>query len=308
MAESNDNHACNLGVKDRYFIPLVPSYVRPNVLKSVMPFTEWIGFNLFELRSSKFYPIAKKKGIRDTFEIDDQKRIFVTSTGKDERLIPFYNEHDGISQFRSDITDFDVDMAMGPDWFVYEDSPPYERNKNIARAMELNESCIDLENVIPNVHGTNLQEVKCFIEPFKQRGKRLFIMAGRGRLINFGNRKKSQRNFSSLTSTVVECEKIQLIVTGCNSPKQQENLPHVSGFAGLGWLIQARNRRLIMGKTYRRISDEDFFCNDSDCCSSLSKEELAKTEHEPQRAIHNLKRINNSLGVRCGYCQCSLVS
>jgi hypothetical protein len=309
MTEDNLNDQMNYPSKEnRYFIPIVPVHIKPEVLKNIMPYTNWIGFNLFDLRGSKFYDAVKRKGIRDTFEIDDGKRIFLASTGKDEKLVPFYDNQDGIEQFRADVKDFDADMVMGPDWFVYEDQLPEDRRKNIAKAIELNKECIDLENVVPNIHGTNFQEIRSFIESFKEHGKRLFVMAGRGRLINLGNRKKSQNRFSSLTSTIVTYEKIRLIVTGCNSPKLQENLPAVSAFAGLGWLIQARNRRLIMGKTYRRIFDPGFFCDDFSCCASLSKEELARKEKESARAIHNLKRIVQSLTARPAFWQYSLVS
>jgi hypothetical protein len=309
MCENNPNKQSNsLDVKDRYFIPLVPPHIRPNVLKSIMPHTDWIGFNLFDLRGSKFYAIAQKRGIKTAFGIGEDKKIFLTSTGKDEKLIPFYNRQNGIDQFRSDVINFDVDMAMGPDWFVYEDQPPNERKKNIRRSIELNEKCVDLENVIPNIHGTTFQETKAFIKTFKGQGKTLFVMAGRGRLINLGNRKRSQRSFSSLTSTIVRCEEIRLIITGCSSPKLHNDMPDVSGFVGLGWLIQARNRRLIMDRTYRRIFDPHFFCHDSSCCASLSKEELAKPDHEPNRAIHNLRRIIHSLTTRPKFWQCNLVN
>jgi hypothetical protein len=297
-----------LDAKDRFFIPLIPAHIRPGVLKGIMPHTNWIGLNLFDLRRSRFYAAAKKKGIRPAFGIDEDKRIFLTSTGKDEELIPFYDEHNGIDQFRSDVIDFDIDAAMGPDWFVYEDQPPNERRKSIEKAIEFNERCIDLENVIPNIHGTTFQEIETFVKPFKEQGKTLFVMAGRGRLINLGNRKESQRSFSSLTSTITRCENIRLIITGCSSPKLQEGMPDVSGFVGLGWLIQARNRRLILDKTYTRLSDPLFFCRDSNCCASLSKEELAKPDHEPKRAIHNLRRIVNSLTTRPKFCQESLVN
>lgn len=308
FGNSLSKQGSSLDKKDRYFIPLVPPYVNPSVLKGVMPYTTWIGLNLFDMRDSKFYAAAKRNGIKAAFGIDEDKRIFLTSTGRDENLIPFYDEQNGIDQFISDVTDFDVDIAMGPDWFVYEDQPSNERRKNIAKAIELNEKCIDLENFVPNIHGTTFQEIETFIKPFKQQGKTLFVMAGRGRLINLGNRKRSQKSFSFLTSTIIRCEDIRLIVTGCSSPKLQEDMPGVSGFVGLGWLIQARNRRLIMGKTFTRISDPRFFCHDSSCCASISKEELAKPERESNRAIHNLKRIIDSLMTPPEFCQYSLVN
>jgi hypothetical protein len=295
--------------KERYFIPLVTPYINPDVLKEILPHTNWIGFNLFEMQGCrKFYLTAKNKGIREVFGIDDSKKIFLSSTAEDEKLISFYDKKDGIQQFREDVIDFDVDMAMGPDYFAYEDKPLSERKACIEKAIDLNMKIVDLENVVPTIQGTNLKEIRTFVEPFKRIGKTQFIIPGRGRLINLGNKKKSQRDFYSLISAVVETERIELIVTGCNSPKQIENMPAVLAFAGKGWLIDARRRLLICDdKTYRYISDPRFLCKDSACCNSLSKDELSKTENESIRAKHNLRRISRSLTVRPRLRQYTLV-
>lgn len=285
----------SLSMAGRFFIPIVPVHINPNVLVSIMQHTKWLGFNLFDLRESKYYESAEREGIKNTFNIDGRKKIFLTSTKADEKLAVFYNNQNGIEKFKSDVTNFNVDIAMGPDWYAYDDDPSHMREASIKKAFELNEKCIDMENVLPDIHGTNFQEAIKFIKPFKEQGKELFVIAGRGRLINLGRRGNSQINFAGLTSAITKYEGIKLIVTGCSSPKLQYMMPDVLGFAGLGWLIQARNRRLIMGNTYRRISDSKFSCSDKNCCALFTKEELFKPENESIRAIHNLKRICSNL-------------
>jgi hypothetical protein len=284
---------------DRFFIPMVPPYINPKILKDVQQYTDWIGFNLFELRHSKFYNSAKKKSIRDTFEIDDKKKIFLTSITKDKELKRFYDKHNWIEEFKSDVRDFDVNMAMGPDWFSYKGGP----KDNIQKAIELNMNFLDLEIIVPTIRGTNFQEVKSFIEPFKALGRTLFVFTGREYLVNLADRKRAQFEFFSLTSKMTRIEKIKLIVTGCNSPKLQESLPAVLGFAGLGWLIQSRQRRLIMGKIYKSIFDPKFSCVDPSCCASIDKKALAKPENDSVRATHNLRKINANLKERSTFSQ-----
>jgi hypothetical protein len=292
----------------RYFIPLISVYTRGILLRDILPHVDWIGFNYFELKRSKYFRMAKEKGIRDTFGIDDEKKIFLASTAKDEELEQFYFGLNGIDVFKSDVTDFNVDRAMDPDWFIYCDQPRSEREKNSNIALQLNEQCISLENVVPNIHGTDFQEIRNFVEHFKKQGKLEFVIPGREYLINLDDRRRSQREFSFLTSTIAKEERISIITTGCSSPKLQESLPAVSGFVGLGWLIQARCRRLIFGKTFRNLFDPTFFCHDLDCCGSLDKLELAKPEHDSNRAIHNLRKIQSLMVKRPKYPQCCLVA
>jgi hypothetical protein len=292
-----------LDQRNRFFIPMVPPYVSQELLKEMLQHTNWIGFNRFEVRHSKFYDEAKKRGLRDTFKIDDGTSIFLTSTAKDEELIRFYGQNSCFEELKSDIINFDVNMAMGPHWFVYKKDPPERRKKDIKKAFELNMSFSDLENVLPTIHGTKFQEIRRFVEPFKAQGKKLFVLPGREYLINLEDREKAQREFSFLTSTTARAEKIDLIVTGCNSPKLQESLPAVLGFAGLGWLIQSKQRRLIMGKKYVSIFDPRFFCNDSDCCALIHKKDLTKPENDSVRAIHNLRQINACLEERPKFSQ-----
>lgn len=296
-----------LDERNRYFIALVPVHTSQNILEKILLHIKWIGFNIFDLRGSKFYSVAKERGIRDAFNIGDDKKIFLTSTQKDEQLERFYEGSNGIAVFKSDVVDFDVDMAMGPDWYVYCDQPPDERRKHLKKALDLNEKCVELENVAPNVHGTNFREMTEFIELFKAQGKSIFVIPGREYLINLDDRKKSQREFSSLTSTIAREERIKIIITGCSSPKLQENLPDVSGFAGLGWLIQARCRRLVFGKTYRSLFDPAFSCNDPNCCGSFDRYELARPERDATRAIHNLRKIQSQLVERPKFSQSCLV-
>ncbi len=307
MAEKYPNEGNSGFDGDRFFVPLVPPYVKPQVLQDIMPFTKWIGFNYIEVIGSRSYPAAQKRGVRDAFGISEEKKIFMTTTGHDEKLERFYSDPSGIEQFRSDIQDFNVDMVMGPDFYAYEDQTPNERKKSIAKALELNERCIDLENVVPNIHGTNFQEIRKFIEPFKMRGRTVFIMPGREYLINLTDRKRSQREFSSLTSTITRSEKIKMIVTGCSSPMLQSNLPDVSGFVGMGWWIQAKYRRLILGNTFTSIFDPRFHCNDFSCCASLDSKQLRRPEKDSIRAVHNLKQIQARLKERPQFSQHSLM-
>ncbi len=281
--------------KNRVFIPMVQPYISPKIMRLILPYTKWIGFNCFELRHSKFYDQAKRKGLRKTFDISDETKIFLTTVAKDKELIRFYDEPYSLETLKSEISNFDVDMAMGPDWYSYQDDPQEKRKENLERAIELNMSFVDLENVVPTIRGTNFQEVRSFVQPFKSRGKRLFVLTGREYLINRGNRKKAQTELSSLTSAIKESEKIRLIVTGCNSPKLMATLSAVSGFSGLGWLIQSKKRRLIMGKTYLNVSDPRFLCKDSRCCRNLDKDDLKNPEQDSVRAVHNLVKINAQL-------------
>jgi hypothetical protein len=307
MSNINLDTCINKFSKDRFFIALLPVNVEQNLFDSIIPHTDWVGFNLFDLRRSKLYPALKKRGLKDTFHINDDKKTFLTSTDKDENLIKFF-ARDCIKSFKSDILDFNPDMAMGPDWFVYEDMTPEKRKENIEKALKLNQECINLENIIPNVHGTTVQEMKDFIEPFKVQGKENFVIPGREYNYNLGDRKKSQQRFSALTSIIARFEKIKIITTGISSPKLQQNLPEISGFVSLGWLIQACYRRLIFNKTYRSIFNPEFFCDDYSCCAPFSKEELASPENNHIRAIHNLKKIKFGLKERAKFLQAYLVN
>lgn len=278
--------------RDRFFIPMVQPYISPKILRCIIPYTKWIGFNFFELRHSKFYQQTKEKSLRNAFGIGNETKIFLTTIAKDKELIRFYAEPNSLDELRSDILDFDVDLAMGPDWFSYKDDPPKKRKENLEKAIELNMRFLDLENVVPTIRGTNFQEVSNFIQRFKTLGRQLFVLTGREYLVNRGDRKKAQTEISSLTSAIVDSERIRIILTGCNSPKLMTALPVVSGFSGLGWLIQSKKRRLIMGKTYFNISDPRFSCKDHRCCANLDKDSLKDQEHDSVRAVHNLLMIN----------------
>ena len=302
----SSNQKYEMGQEDRFFIPMIPPYIESKVLLNVLQNSKWIGFNLFELRHSRFYRDIKNKGLKDTFGIDDDTKIFLASIAKDEQLKDFFGHLNWLEEFRSDIIDFDVDIVMGPDWFSYKEDSLAQRRANIERATSLNMGLLDLENVVPTIRGTSVQEFRAFIEPFKAQGKTLFVLTGREYLINLGDRKKAQLEFSSSTSVIVQSEKIRLLVTGCNSPKLMEMLPTVSAFSGLGWLIQSRQRRLIMGKTYLSIFNPKFFCHDSNCCAAMSKKELKNPENDSVRAIHNLRRINANLGMKSNFSQICL--
>lgn len=279
----------------RIFIPMVSVYTNRELMKAILPHTSWIGFNYFELVNSKYYKLAQAKGVSETFGIDDKTKIFLTSTAKDEQLIHFYEELNGLEKFKSDIRSFDVNLAMGPDWFSYKDDPPEVRKETIAKAIELTTGCLEIENIVPAIRGTNFEEMTSFIEHFKAQGKNLFVFTGREYLINLYDRKKAQQEAFFLTASLVRALGIKLILTGCSSPKLQEKLFAVWGFVGQGWFIQAMQRRLIKGKTFMSIFDPRFSCNDARCCGFVDINDLKNGKYDSARAVHNLRRINDSL-------------
>ena len=276
---------------NRFFIPMVPPQIKPETLLAVSLHTSWIGINLFQLKHSSFYEKAKSKGVRDAFGINDKIKIFLTTINDDNYLVNYFNKSSWFEELKSDLNGFSADMVMGPDWFSYREDSPELRNRNIKKAIDLNLMFTYQENIIPTIRGNYSQEIKRFIKPFKEIGKNLFVFTGREYLINLGDRKRSEFELLSLTSNIVRNEKVKLIVTGCSSPRQQENLPDVFGFSGLGWLINAKRRMLISGKTYRWLSSPIFSCADPDCCNSMNKSELAQSKNDSIRAIHNLKAI-----------------
>jgi hypothetical protein len=270
---------------------MVSVYTKPELLKAVVPHTSWIGFNYLELRTSSLYSFVKARGLREAFEIDNGTRIFLSTTGKDKQLLHFYNELSGLEKFRSDIQNFGIDLAMGPDWFSYKDDPSWLRKESVGKSIELTTGCLDLENIAPTIRGTSFREMAGFIDHFKAQGKQVFVFPGREYLINLADRKRAQREAFSLTATLARAKGIKLILTGCSSPILQERLFAVWGFAGQGWLIQSKQRRLIKGKTYMSIFDNRFSCDDPKCCASISLKDLKNTEHDSARAVHNLRRI-----------------
>jgi hypothetical protein len=298
----------SISISDRYFIPLLPANTKPSIISAILPHTDWVGLNIFDLQRSKVYAEAKRIGsIKDALGLPVGKKVFLTSTERDENLEKFY-EKGGIEKLKSDISDLSPDMVMGPDWYVYDDMPEFERTKNIMKAIDLNQKLIDFDVMAPNIHGTNPTEIRRFIEPFKAQGKRNFIMPGREYLINRGDRKRCQELFSALTSITARTENVDLIVTGCGSPKLQQSLPDVKGFVGIGWMVQAGYRRLIFNGTYHSIFDKEFHCDDPDCCASAIPEELAKPEKNLVRYVHNLKKIKSDIAWKPKYRQVYLVN
>jgi hypothetical protein len=298
MLEIEVNHSVQIQEprdKGRFFIPVVSVYTEPELLKAIMSHTSWIGFNYLELRNSNRYPFAKARGLRDAFGLDDQTRIFLSTTAKDKRLVRFYDESNGLEKFRSDMLSFGVDLTMGPDWFSYKDDPLSLRQKVVRKSIKLNMDCLDLENLAPTIRGTNFQEMAGFISHFRVQGKKVFVFPGREYLINLADRKRAQREAFSLTATLTRAEGIKLILTGCSSPKLQQRLFAVWGFAGQGWLIQSMQRRLIKDETYVSIFNKRFFCDDPRCCASISINDLKSPRCDSIRAIHNLRRINAAL-------------
>jgi hypothetical protein len=277
-----------------FFIPQVSVYTKKNTIDRVQQISNWIAFNYFELLHSKYYGHAKQKGIHQTFGISPGKHIFLTTADHDERLLHFYNNA-GVQMFKKDVLLLGADLIMGLDWFAYQDDTLSERKKSIERGIELTKNCLDVPNLIPTIQGTNFKEVTDFIQVFKKHGNTRFVLPIRGQMLNFGCRKKSQNTAALLTSTVVRQENIKLFVTGCNSPGLMQRMPSVYGFIGQGYLIQAKQRRLIMGKRYFPIMHPVFSLCCNSCCFGLSKSEICKNEFESNRVVHNLIQIRNSL-------------
>jgi len=292
--------------KDRRFIPLFSVYDR-QALKTVMRYCNEVSFNYFQLRSSKYYKDAKSRGIRDAFNINDDIRIFLTSTAKDEQLTRFYDSG-GAEEYRSDVQTLGVDLAMGPDWFTYEDQSLETRERCLQKSIDLNQKCIDIETVLPNIHGTNFQEMQRFIETFKEQGKLEFVMPGREYLINRGHRTRDQKKLAALTSSITRLEEVKLIVTGCSSPKLMFEMPDVAAFCGFGWVIQSRYRRLIYNKTYLHILNPLFECKDNRCCGTYDKEELVQPTTSSIRALHNFLQIDSQINeVSTDYQGCLMI-
>jgi hypothetical protein len=274
---------------------MVSVYTRQEILKSVLPYTNWIGFNYFELIGSKYYSLANALGLRRAFCLDDDTKIFLATTAKDKQLIRFYDDPNWMKKFRSDVRSFAVDLTMGPDLFSYKDDPLTLRKKLVEKSIALTAECLDIQNLAPAIRGTNFEEMAYFINHFKTKGKDLFVFAGREYLINLADRKKAQQEAFTLTANLVRTLDIKMIMTGCSSPRLMEKLFAVWGFAGQGWLIQSNQRRLIKDKTYVSIFDKKFSCHDPHCCCNVTMEQLRNKQYDSVRAIHNLKQINASL-------------
>lgn len=274
----------------RFFVPIVPSYVNNKFLDEILHFTNWIGFNLFDLMKNRIFQDVKKYGIKETFDISNDKKIFITTTERDEFLIQYYDKLDGLNNFISIVETLDVDLVMGPDWFVYEEMSKFERSKNIMKALLLNQKCLNCDNVVPNIHGTTISEMINFVKPFKEQGKELFVLPGREYFLNINNRKYSMRKFFGFTSVLSRKENLKLIVTGINSPKIHRYLQDVKSFVGLGWLIQARYRRLIDEDTFKSIFIDFVIDNDFED-NILDINDLADPKYDTLRASYNLKKI-----------------
>jgi hypothetical protein len=280
---------------ERFFIPMVSVYTKPLFFKAILPFTRWIGFNYFEIIHSNHYLMAKTMGLRKAFGIDDKTYIFLSTAAKDKLLVKFYDNEKGLETFKSDMKKLKANLVMGPDWFSYKEDPLFARKEVVTKAIELNSACLSIDNLVPTIRGTNFSEMSDFVRYFKDRGVKVFVFAGREYLINLGDRKRAQQEAFLLTQLLVKKFGIRLLLTGCSSPLLHRKLQSVSGFAGQGWLIQAKQRRLLKGNTYVHISNKAFSCNDSDCCRFFRNEDLKNEKCDFSRAIHNLKRINSFL-------------
>jgi hypothetical protein len=280
---------------ERFFIPMVSVYTKPIFFKAILPFTHWIGFNYFELLHSSRYLLAKTMGLRKAFRIDDKTNIFLSTAAKDKLIVKFYDKENGLETFKSDVKKLKANLVMGPDWFSYKEDPLSTRKEVIRKSIELNSACLGIDNLVPTIRGTNFSEMSDFVKYFKDRGVRIFVFAGREYLINIGDRKRTQQEAFLLTQSLVKSLGIRLLFTGCSSPRLYRKLQSVSGFASQGWLIQAKQRRLLNGNAYVHISNRAFSCYDADCCRFFRREDLKSERCDFYRAIHNLKRINNFL-------------
>ena len=278
----------------RFFVPLIPSHSDIELVDEIQSKTDWIGFNIFNLMKSSLFKDIMKYGLKDTYGINENKKIFLTTTELDDFLIEYFNKANKLSEFINIIQNIDADKVMGPDWFVYEDMPQCERHANILYAYALNQKCLKCEKIIPNIHGATLNEMIKFTKPFIEQGINQFVLPGREYFINLGDRKKARNQFYGFTSYLTRIHKINLIVTGLSSPKIQNYLLDVNGFTSLGWLIQARKRRLISDYTYKQLSN-DFELDRNIVPENLDSKEISKKEYNYLRAKYNLIKINEKI-------------
>jgi hypothetical protein len=177
-------------------------------------------------------------------------------------------------ELTEDFNGLSPDIIMGPDWFCYRSDRPEISAQRIKKAIDLNMEFIGYENFVPTIRGNYCQETKRFVEPFKKLGKNWFVFTGREYLVNRGDRKRSELAIASITSTLAREEKIKLIVTGCSSPRQQEKLKYVAGFAGLSWLIRSREK-VTQGKKLLHFPTQ-LFLQRPDLLSLISKTNFGK--------------------------------
>jgi hypothetical protein len=64
----------------RFFIPQIPSYIKPDILEYIIPHTEWIGFNYFDLIHNSIFSEVQMHGVKEIFNISDNKKIFITTS------------------------------------------------------------------------------------------------------------------------------------------------------------------------------------------------------------------------------------
>jgi len=277
----------------RSFIPQFSSYVDDSFLNDMLPHTNWIGFNYFDLLHNRIFPKVKKHGIRDVYNISDKKKIFLSTTEKDELLINYYNNQNGLNDFILNVEELDADLVMGPDWFVYEKMGIQEKTRHITKASLMNQKCLSCDKIIPNIHGTNIHELSEFIKPFKELGSDLFVLPGREYFRRKGDVKNSQKQFYGFTSYLKRIEEVELLVTGISSPRVHRYLSDVKYFVGQGWDIQAAFRQIIDDLTFKKIVNGLEL--DQNIVENVSLNELLDEEYDSLRALYNLIKINEKI-------------
>lgn len=251
--------------------------------------TNNLAFNYFLLKRRGFYDKIKKRGIKDFFKIKDGKKVYLITNYFDEIITPFYVKNNGLNRFKEDVINFQPDYVMGPDWFLYWSFSPLKRREELVYSQNLNLECIDLKGFIPNLQGLSLSEISFFIEPFIQLGFHDYIVSGRERLINYGERKNTQQQFFSLIHQLSKKNNIDLMVTGCNSLSLMKKMFMVKSCFGFGWAIQAKQRRLIENSKFLSIFNKNFKPCSLNCCINKNIKEIASKENDINRYIHNIR-------------------
>jgi hypothetical protein len=57
---------------------MITPYVKPDVLKGILPHTKWIGINLFGLKHSKLNEKVHRIGIHDGLNIGSETKVFLS--------------------------------------------------------------------------------------------------------------------------------------------------------------------------------------------------------------------------------------
>lgn len=290
----------------RFFIPIVLPRFSSDMMRSIFYYSKVIAFNYYSLRGyPKIFKEASSKGIRDTFSIPEDKKILLLTTEHDHKIDKFLKGK-GIEEFKKDVENFSPDAFMSPDLWAYDEDGEEKNYKMVNWAIELANSCNDIEGMIPNIHGVSFSHQNLFVEHFKEMGYRTFIRPGREYLINTKNRKRDELRLSSFVDYLTKKHGIKIIVTGCSSPRQHKIVNEAIGFAGLGYYINAMKRRLLVNGKSMYVFDKKFRCERGICCKAIPGKMLAEKKYDVNRVVHQLVEINESLKEKTIFVQKSL--